>query len=95
MGTRSIGARFYKTDLHFHTPASENARDSNMYSFNPYKFKYPPKKGNEQVYYKKVRIIQDEILLKSREVAKKIVKRFLVESLSLVAISDHNSIGTI
>lgn len=95
MGKHSIGARFYKIDLHFHTPASEDARGSNKYNFNPYKIKYPPKKGDEQTYYKKVKKIQDDILLKSREVAEKIVQRFLEENLSLVAISDHNSIGTI
>ncbi len=95
IGKRSIGARFYKADLHFHTPASEDARGRNKYNFNPYKIKYPSKKDNEQEYYRKVKKTQDDILLKSRSVAKKIVQRFREESLSLVAISDHNSIGTI
>ena len=95
LGTHSIGARFYKMDLHFHTPASSDARGSNKYNFNPYKVKYPLKKGSEQIYYKKVKKTQNDILLKSQEVAKKIVQRFLEENLSLVAISDHNSIGTI
>ncbi|GAX62301.1 hypothetical protein SCALIN_C29_0085 [Candidatus Scalindua japonica] len=95
MSKRPIGARFFKADLHFHTPASEDARGRNKYNFNPYNIKYPPKKGNEQTYYKNIKQKQNDILFNSREVAEKIIQRFLEENLSLVAISDHNSIGTI
>ena len=95
LSSQSYGARFYKVDFHFHTPASEDARGKNRYKFNPYKTKYPKKKGDLREYYKKVKDIQEEILVKSREIADGMVKRFREEHLSLVAISDHNSIGTI
>ena len=91
----SFGARFYKVDFHFHTPASEDARGKNRYNFNPYKIKYPIQKGNTQQYYDKIRAKQDEILADSRKIAEQIVKRFIEEKLSLVAVTDHNSIGTI
>jgi len=95
LSSQSYGARFYKVDLHFHTPASEDARGKNRYKFNPYKPKYPKKKGDLREYYKKVKDIQEELLIKSRKIADEMVKRFREERLSLVAISDHNSIGTI
>lgn len=94
---QDIGARFYKVDLHFHTPASEDARGSNKYNFNPYKIKYPPRSdyGSELEHEKAIKDIQDNILVDSRKVAEKIVERFHEEKLALVAISDHNGIGTI
>ena len=95
LSSQSYGARFYKVDFHFHTPASEDARGKNRYNFNPYKTKYPKKKGDLREYYRKVKDIQEEILATSRKIADEMVKRFREERLSLVAISDHNSIGTI
>jgi hypothetical protein len=95
LGSQSYGARFYKVDLHFHTPASEDARGKNRYKFNPYKTAYPRETGNLQEYYKKVKDIQEGILADSRKIADEMVKSFREEHLSLVAISDHNSIGTI
>jgi len=91
----SFGARFYKIDLHFHTPASEDARGKNRYNYNPYKIKYPAKKSDAQNYYDKIRDKKEEILADSRKIAAQIVKRFIEEKLSLVAVTDHNSIGTI
>lgn len=88
------GAKFYKADLHFHTPASEDARGENRYDFNPYKIKYPQKK-KIQTYRKAVNTIQENILKDARKLAADIVDRFLEVNLSLVAITDHNGIGTI
>lgn len=89
-----FGAKFYKVDLHFHTPASEDARGKNRYDYNPYKKKYPKNK-NSQDYPEKVERIQKKILADARKLAESIVKRFLEVNLSLVAVTDHNSIGTI
>lgn len=94
----NFGARHYKVDLHFHTPASEDARGKNKYNHNPYKIKFPkipadatPEKisGIEKEIVK----LQEDALNRSKELAKKIVDRFVEEKLSLVAITDHNSQG--
>ncbi|UCD55506.1 MAG: hypothetical protein JSV93_01535 [Candidatus Omnitrophota bacterium] len=90
-----FGARFYKVDLHFHTPASEDARGKSRYNFNPYKAKYPTHDCNFEKHCGKVKKIQEKILANARGVAAKIVKRFVEEKLSLVAITDHNAIGTL
>lgn len=90
------GARFYRADLHFHTPASDDARRPDRYSWDYYDQKtFPQNKGDSLEYYKKVKKKQEEILAACRKLAKDIVKRFRAEKLSLVAITDHNSIGTI
>ncbi|VEN73249.1 conserved hypothetical protein [Candidatus Desulfarcum epimagneticum] len=89
-----VGARFYKADLHFHTPASEDARGRNRYHFNPYKIAYP-KDRDAPDYRERVAEIHEKIRLDSAELAKKIVARFLEVGLSLVAVTDHNGIGTI
>ena len=91
---QGFGAKFFKADLHFHTPASEDARGSNKYNFNPYRMKYPKNDGSRE-YLEKAAQIQDNILADAQVVAKNIVKRFLEERLSLVAVTDHNSIGTL
>lgn len=95
LGEKPYGARFHKVDLHFHTPGSADARGSNKYDYNPYNTKYPAKKGDLNAYRIKVDEIRDKLLREAREVAGKMVKRFKDEKLSLVAISDHNSIATI
>ena len=51
------GAKFYKADLHFHTPASEDARGKNRYNFNPYKVKYP-QRGKTPDYGRAITKIQ-------------------------------------
>ena len=93
--TVNFGARFYKVDLHFHTPASEDARGKNRYNFNPYKVKYPVRNCDFEEYYGKIKKIQEKILADARKVASKMVKRFVEERLSVVAITDHNAIGTL
>jgi len=90
----NYGAKFYKADLHFHTPASEDARGKNRYNFNPYKLKYPPRENNPN-YRQEVNEIQKKILTDARQIAADIVHRFLEVDLTLVAITDHNGIGTI
>lgn len=93
----NYGTRFFKADLHFHTPASEDARGSNRYSFNPYnnkEFPYPQRAGNPD-YKKEVMEVQNRILERARSVASKIVETFLEKELSIVAVTDHNGIGTI
>jgi hypothetical protein len=87
----AFGARFHKVDLHFHTPGSSDARGDDKYDYNPYKDQYKAPRG-QQV---KVGEIRADLLKKARELADKIVERFVEENLSLVAISDHNSIATI
>jgi len=90
----NYGAEFYKADLHFHTPASEDARGKNRYNFNPYKIKYPRKEKTLN-YIPEVNKIQEKILIDARKLAADIVRRFLEVNLSMVAITDHNGIGTI
>jgi hypothetical protein len=41
---RNYGTRFYKADLHFHTPASSDGRGRDKYGFNPYGISYPARK---------------------------------------------------
>lgn len=92
--TLNYGTRFYKADLHFHTPASEDARGSNRYNFNPYKIPYPKRIKNPN-YHKEVEAVHAGILAQARAMASKIVQRFLEVGLSVVAVTDHNGIGTI
>lgn len=93
---KSYGARFYKIDLHFHTPASADARGKNRYKFNPYKRnKYREAENTPGEFYQKIKEIQEEIEGECRGLAQEIVKRFLEENIRLVAITDHNGIGTI
>lgn len=94
----NFGARYYKVDLHFHTPASEDARGKDKYNHNPYKIKFPkipadatPEKISE--IKKKIVKLQEDALNRSKELAKKIVDRFVEEKLSIVAITDHNTHG--
>jgi len=91
--TMNIGAKFFKADLHFHTPASADARGKNRYNFNPYKLKYPSESSPD--YIEKLDVAQAKIAKDARKVAADIVNRFLEENLSMVAITDHNGIGTI
>lgn len=88
-----FGARFYKVDLHFHTPASEDARGINKYGFNPYQ----KKTGgiNKTKDMETASAENDKILADARQLAAIIVQRFVEEKLSLVVITDHNAIGTI
>ena len=88
------GARFFRADLHFHTPASEDARGRNRYNFNPYRLEYPQDDGSTD-HPKAVKAIQERLLSEARAIAAKIVERFVEEGLSLVAVTDHNSIGTL
>ena len=90
----NYGTRFYKADLHFHTPASEDARGPNRYNFNPYKIRYPKRAGNPN-YEEEVNAIHAGILKGARVIASNIVQRFLELGLSIVAVTDHNAIGTI
>lgn len=78
-----FGARFYKCDLHFHTPASEDARGSNKYDFNPYQ----KKTGgiNKTKDMETASAENDKILADARELAANIVQRFVEEKLSLIA----------
>ena len=94
IGGLPYGAEFFKADLHFHTPASSDARGGNRYGFNPYKDKYPKDTASAD-YKQKVLIAQDHILKKARKIAADIVKKFREECLSVVAVTDHNSLGTI
>ena len=90
----SFGAKFFKADLHFHTPASSDARGANRYGYNPYAKGFPTN-VNKEVDPDQIRPTQDRILAESTALAKQIVAKFQQEGLSLVAVTDHNSIGTL
>jgi len=90
----TYGTRFFKADLHFHTPASEDARGSNRYNYNPYKIDYPKRKKNPN-YHEEVAAVQQDILKEARLIASEIVQQSLKEGLSVLAVTDHNGIGTI
>jgi len=89
------GSKFFKVDLHFHTPASEDARGKNRYDFNPYRTTKYPENDHTLEYHQQVRAIQEEVFKQARALAAQIVDRMQEEELSLVAITDHNGIGTI
>jgi len=93
IATLEYGAKFYKADLHFHTPASQDARGRNRYNFNPYRRRYSKK--DDPNYLQKLSAKRETILNDAKKVAEDIVQSFLKQSLSLVAITDHNSLGTI
>lgn len=96
VAAKEYGARFYRADLHFHTPASDDARGADKYGWPYYDKKiFPPKEGDSLDYYKKVKQKQEEIFRACRKLAKDIVQRFCDEKINLVAITDHNCIGTI
>lgn len=89
------GVRFYRVDLHFHTPASDDARGADKYGWKYYdKRTFLKKEGGPLDYYE-VKKKQEEIINACRKLAKDIVQRFRDEKINLVAITDHNSIGTI
>lgn len=133
--SQAYGTKFFKVDLHFHTPASSDARGPNKYGYNPYNIPYPPGTvptdlGNEAVknridgllkeikasrnikalkdikdlpdlqvlerdYPTTARDFQYRLLFYARVKAAQIVERFCEEGLSLVAVTDHNGMGTI
>jgi predicted metal-dependent phosphoesterase TrpH len=94
---KPFGTRFFKADLHYHTPASTDARGSDKYGFNPYQRKYPEPVNNDPGYDHSaaIREFQYGILKDARIKAREIVWRFCQQGLSLVAVTDHNGIGTI
>lgn len=94
LGSQPFGARFFKVDLHFHTPASEDARGRNRYDFNPYRQDYPADDGSPDGR-KRVGEMQARLLEGARAIVRDIVRRFAEEGLSMVAVTDHNSIGTL
>jgi hypothetical protein len=91
---KPYGAKFFKADLHFHTPGSGDARWPNRYDYKWYDIDYPkdPDPKTERLEVKKV---QEAILVAAKKTASDIVQRFLDKNLSLVAITDHNGLGTI
>ena len=95
IGQMGYGARFYRVDLHFHTPASSDARGSNRYNINPCKSKCSL--ATTKVEPRDTDIAKDQTAKQKQAVAlaAKMVKRFRAEKISVVAVTDHNSIGTI
>lgn len=92
--TLEFGTKFYKVDLHFHTPASEDARGDNKYNCNPYDVRFAKKNKNPN-YYSEWNTAQEKILLDAKTLATKIVQKFLFTGISIIAITDHNGIGTL
>lgn len=91
-----FGATFHKVDFHFHTPASEDARGKNRYGFNPYRdTKYPKGEDHSWARAKAIRDIQAKVLKQARALADEMVARFVAEGLRVVAVTDHNALGTI
>ena len=97
IGDLPYGAKFFRVDLHFHTPASEDARGANRYGFNPYKVRFPNDDADQTdpVHRAEVIQIQEGIVEDARQVARQVVKRFMEKQLSMVAVTDHNSLGTL
>jgi|GEM_PF-1942628 len=90
------GARYYRVDLHLHTPASEDARGSNRYGFNPFReMTYPAASDDSWATTQAIRQAQETTLAQAQTIAAAIVDRFIAEGLRLVAITDHNALGTI
>jgi histidinol phosphatase-like PHP family hydrolase len=90
-----FGARFYKLDFHFHTPASEDARGSDGYAFNPFSTLVYPALDYTWEQTVRIRALQENVLKEATAVASRIVDRMLEEGLSVVAITDHNALGTV
>ena len=95
IGNLDYGARFYRVDLHFHSPASSDARGPNRYGVNPCEggcslamTGVEPSDADET---------RDRAAKEKEAVAlaAKMVKRFRAEKISMVAVTDHNSIGTV
>ncbi|MFC2172239.1 AAA family ATPase [Acidobacteriota bacterium] len=91
--SNDFGSRFYKADLHFHTPASTDATGKNKYNFAPHKITFPAIRSNDPDYGKEVRRIQDEITAESKKIAKKMIHKMREQKVSLVAVTDHNGLG--
>lgn len=90
-----FGARFFKSDFHTHTPASEDARGANKYAFNPFEEMKYPKPDWTWRQATEVRGLQEDVLRRATDKAKQIVQAYLDNGLGLVAITDHNALGTI
>lgn len=90
-----FGTRFFKSDFHFHTPSSEDARGADGYDFNPFATLVYPKLDHTWEQTLQIRAMQERVLKDATVVAGRIVDRFLAEGLALVCITDHNALGTI
>lgn len=92
--TLQFGTRFYKADLHFHTPASSDARGTDKYDFNPYDVAFA-KKDNNPDYFSQWNTTKGDLLDKAKVLASKMVAEFLAKGVGIVAVTDHNGIGTL
>jgi len=95
IGKLDYGARFYRVDLHFHSPASSDARGRNRYDVNP--CKRGCSLAMTGVEPSDADVARDRAAKEKEAVAlaAQMVKRFRAEKISMVAVTDHNSIGTI
>ncbi|MFC2158948.1 PHP domain-containing protein [Acidobacteriota bacterium] len=92
---KSYGSRFFKVDFHFHTPASGDAVRADKYAFKPYNIKFPSPKSNLSKYKKDVQDLQVKKADESEVLAVSIVEKLIEQKVSLVAVTDHNTIGTL
>lgn len=90
-----FGTRFYKVDFHFHTPASEDARGADGYAFNPFADLKYPKLDFSWEQTLEIRALQEKVLKEATALAASIVDKFLAEGLGVVAVTDHNALGTV
>jgi hypothetical protein len=91
----SFGSRFYKVDLHFHTPASTDATAVNKYGFDPYCVKYPKEGDDRKLYLAEIMKCQEKAIMDCEKIADEIVNKLIEEKVGLVAVTDHNAIGTL
>jgi hypothetical protein len=74
---KSPGARYYKVDLHIHTPSSADAQGSKRYGYSK-----KDAKADRAADYPE-----------ARQIAKEIVKQLVTEGIQVAAFTDHNSPG--
>ena len=91
----SFGSRFYKVDLHFHTPASSDATAVNKYCFDPYCVDFPEEGDDRKAYIAEIMKCQEKAIMDCEKKAEEIVKKLIEEKVGLVAVTDHNAIGTL
>jgi len=92
---KSFGSRFIKVDLHFHTPASSDATWKTKYNFDPYIVVFPEEGDDRKKYIAEIMRSQEKATLDCEKLAEDIVKKLVEEKVGLVAVTDHNAIGTL
>ncbi|MFB0547027.1 MAG: PHP domain-containing protein, partial [Anaerolineae bacterium] len=74
---QDAGAKYYKVDLHIHTPSSTDAQGSKRYNYSQVQAGQDIKDG----------------YVKAREIAGQVLDKLVAEGVSVAAFTDHNSPG--